>query len=267
MTTKSFPVRQPIHLVVRIGHGTVRVTAIDDLTEATVTLTASTGSSEMLERTTVELQGSRLAILSPRQGGIFDLRHTRSRDAVDVSVTVPSGTPVKVSSFTADVTLTGRCGTTDIAAGTSEITAEFVDGDLRLRTGSSQCHVERVSGSVQARSGSGSVRFGEVGGSLTSSVGNGRLDVGVARGAVRLRTGSGAATIGAIYDDVTIASGGGELRLGLPSGVAAHLDLTTGSGRVDSQLPIEDEAPASGRAITIRARTGSGNVQLFRAAA
>lgn len=267
MTTKTFAITKPISLVARIGHGSFRVTALDDLIEASVTLTARTGRSEILDRTTVELRGTTLQISSPRQGGVFDLFGGRTRDAIDVEVTLPSGTPLTISSHTADVTVTGRCGNADIASGASEVNAEYVDGDLRLRYGSGNCHIERVTGSVQTRSGSGTARFDEVGGTLTSACGSGQLDVGTARGAVRFRAGSGGATLGAIYDDVDLACGSGEISIGVPAGVSARLDLTTGSGRLDPQLAISQTSTAGSRAITIRARTGSGDVHLFRALA
>ncbi len=230
MTTTTFPVTEPIKVVARIGHGTFEVNAVDGLTQASVTLTAPEESSEMLSRTTVELRGSTLQIISPRQGGIFDVFNGRHRDAIDVRITVPSGTPIKVGSFTAELTVRGRSGSCDLAAATSVVRAEFIDGDLRLRAGSGSCDVERVSGSVHARTGSGEV------------------------------------SIGAIHGNVDVATGNGELRIGLPEGVTARLDLTTGFGEVDSQLPISSVGPGSGRAIKIRARTGRGDVHLFRAA-
>ena len=52
---------------------------------------------------------------------------------------MPWGTAVKVGAFMTDVTLTGRCGNADIAAGSADITADHVDGDLRLRYGSGNC--------------------------------------------------------------------------------------------------------------------------------
>ena len=195
-----------------------------------MTVTARTEHSEILDRTTVELRGSTLQISSPRQGGVFDLLGDRNRQAIDVEVLVPSGTPLTISSNTADVTLLGRCGDADVASGSSAVTAEHVDGDLRLRYGSGNCQVERVTGSVQARSGSGAARFGEVGGTLTSACGSGQLEVGAVHGAVRFRAGSGGAMLAAIYDDVDLASGSGGISIGIPAGVPARFDLTTGSG-------------------------------------
>jgi DUF4097 and DUF4098 domain-containing protein YvlB len=266
MTTKTFALTQPIGVAARVGHGSFRMIALDGVTEATVTLTAQNEPSEILERTTVELKNTTLEINSPRPSGIMDFFGGRNRDAIDVEVTVPSGTKLKVSSLTADVTVHGRSGSTDIASGTSEVKADFVDGNLRLRYGSANADVERVSGAVVIKSGSGTARLGQVDGDLTSACGSGRLEIGTAHGNVRFRAGSGGVTLGAIYGDVDLASGSGEVNIGVPAGVSARLDVTTGSGHVDPQLPVS-ETSSGGRAITIRARTGSGDVHLFPAAA
>jgi DUF4097 and DUF4098 domain-containing protein YvlB len=266
MTTKTFAITEPINLLGRIGHGSYRITTLDNLTEATVTLTTRSKGSDILDRTTVELRGRTLQINSPRQGGILDIFSNRNRDAIDVEVAVPSGTPLKLSSLSGEFTVTGRCGSADLASGATGVSADHIDGDLRLRYGSGDCDIERVTGAVQVKSGSGTVNLGSVGGALASTSGSGRLEVDSVHGAVRLRAGSGGAMLGAVYDDVDLATGSGELRIGVPAGVSAQLDVSTGSGRVDPQLPIS-ESSTGGRAITIRVRTGSGDVHLFSAAA
>jgi hypothetical protein len=274
METKTFPLDGPIQVVGRVGNGSFTVRAQDDCKEATVTVSPrnkpSTGAAQFRERTVVELRGSALVVVTPRQGGIFDLGllggRGRQRDAVDITVTVPSGSGVKISAFTAAVTVEGRCGSADVAAGSSTITLDHVDGDLRLRYGSGSARVARVSGSVEARSGSGDASFGEIGGSLSAGGGSGDLEVSTVRGSVRSRAGTGAASLGAVHGDVDLARGSGAIAIGLPAGRTARLDVITGSGRVDSELPIEDAPTAKGRPITVRARTGSGDVRLFRAA-
>jgi DUF4097 and DUF4098 domain-containing protein YvlB len=269
MTTKTFPLTGPINLLGRIGRGSFTVTAQDDITEATVTLTARTKGADIVERSVVELRGPTLVVTTPRQGGIFDLTMfggRGEREAIDVAVTVPSGTAMKISTFTADVTVTGRSGSADIASGSSTIELEHVDGDLRLRYGSGVARVGRVSGSVEARSGSGHAHFGEIAGSLTSACGSGDLEVAAVRGRVRTRAGSGGASLGAVYGDVDLASGSGGLTIGLPAGTRARLDVTTGSGRVDSELRVDDAPRGKGKAINVRARTGSGDVRLVRPA-
>jgi ferric-dicitrate binding protein FerR (iron transport regulator) len=96
--------------------------------------------------------------------------------------------------------------------------------------------------------------------------GSGNLEVDVAHGPVSLRAGSGQADIAIAEGDVDLVTGSGGLTVGLRSGQVARLDVTTGSGQLLSDLPVEDSAPASSRPITIRARTGSGDVRITRAA-
>jgi len=267
---KAFPLSGPINLHARLGHGSITVTAQDDITEANVTVTPRGASTaqDTLDRLTVEMDGPTLSISVPRQGGIFDMISSwrREQDALDVAVVVPAGTALKISTFTATVSVTGRCGGADIASGGSTITLDHVAGDLLLRYGNGTSDVTQVDGDVTIRSGSGSVHLGHVGGALEAGCGKGTLEVDTVRGSVRSRAGSGDAVLNAVYGNVDLASGSGSVSIGLPSGIAARLDATTGFGQVDTALPIEDRQSSHGPAIKVRARTGSGNIRIFRAA-
>lgn len=268
MTTKTFALSGPINLAARVGHGSLTVHCVDEPTESRVELRSHKGSGEFLERITVEMDGPTLTISAPRQGGVFDLLGDRWRTgaSVDIEVTVPSGTAMKISSFTADITVTGRCAGADVATGTGRVQLEHVDGDLRLRYGASSCTVGRVGGTAVVRSGSGDTRLGEIEGDLQCACGSGRLDAAAVHGSVKSRSGAGEARLGAVYGDVDVASGSGGISIGLPKGVTARVDVHTGSGGLRSDLPIEDEPADRKGAITLRARTGSGDVHVFRAA-
>jgi hypothetical protein len=266
MSTRTFPIHEPVSVLARLAHGTLRVDARDGLTEATVTVTAREPGSDIVERIAVEQRGPVIAIVAPRQGGLFDLfGGRRTADAVDVTVTVPTGTKLRLSTFTADITVAGRVGSSDISFGASSATLDEVDGSLRLRYGSGSASVQTVHGSVEMRSGAGDARFGTIHGALDAGRGSGRLVVGEVHGTVRTRAGSGGAVLSAVHSDVDLASGSGEIEIGLPAGCATRLDVVTGTGRVRSDLPIEDAPASRERSITIRARTGSGSVHLFRA--
>ncbi|HJQ42339.1 MAG TPA: hypothetical protein VJ831_04600 [Jatrophihabitantaceae bacterium] len=268
MNSSTFPITGAINLVGRVGHGSFRVEARDGIDEATVTVEPR-GDAAMAERATVELRGSTLLVSLPRQGGVFDLPifGNRARDAVDIVAVVPTGTPVKISTFTAEITTTGRLGAADLASGVATIDVEAIDGDLRLRFGSGKADVGFVRGAVQSRAGSGTVHFGEVGGALVSVCGSGDITVDTARGPVRTRAGSGDAALGSVFDDVNFVSGSGSVTIGLPAGRSAQLDVTTGSGRVESDLPVEAKSTSTQRPLRLRIRTGSGDIKLVRAAA
>lgn len=269
MTTFNFPLDTPLEqLVVRLGHGSVLVETQDHLTAAEVELTASKHAAELLAQTLVERRGDALVVVAPRQGGVFDLPFLGkwAGRGLDVRITVPTGIPTKISTYTAPIRIAGRVGAADLTFGSGEAAVREVDGDLRLRYGSGIAKAVDVHGSVQLRSGSGNAEFGTVGGALTCGCGSGNVDVRVAHGPVRIRTGSGTARLGEVHGDVDLTTGSGQLEIGVPAGVTARLDLHAGAGQIQSELPIDDHQVSEAKPITLRARTGSGNVRLFRAA-
>lgn len=263
----SVPLDGPINLMVRLGHGSLTVAACDDLTDATVHLAPRQSDSGAVERMTVEMQGATLVVSTPRPRGFAsdfrDGRHDK-RHALDVVIEVPTGTALKLSSGHAGITVTGRCGGADVT-GAGDVSLSDVDGDLRLRYGSGQSQVGAVSGSVRIQVGSGAAHLGEIGGSLECAFGSGSLTVVAVHGDLRSRAGSGSVQVQVAYGNIDMASGSGTFTIGLPAGVSARVDVLTGSGQLRSDLPVEN-APSRGREpVTIRARTGSGDVVLVRA--
>ncbi len=265
----TFPVTGPLTLVVRLGHGSVSVEARDDLTEAAVRLTPRDNDSDALDRIAVEMRGSTLAVVAPRQGGLTELFSGRRKDreAVDAVIEVPTGTRLKLTTAGDHITVAGRCGTADVTTGNATIDLDTIEGDLRLRYGNGESRVATVTGSLRLQAGRGDAHVGEVGGRLECGFGSGALVAAVVRGDLRARSGSGSAQVDAAYGDVDLATGSGSLTVGVPDGVSAHLDLLTGSGRVHSDLPVERAPRPGGRTVTLRARTGSGDVHLVRAPA
>ncbi len=266
-----FELSGPINLDCRIGFGNIIVHADENGTQASVTLTARAADSDVVERTTVEMRGPTLVVYGPRpRGGLFDVplfsRRLRDHDGMDVDVTVPAGTATRISSYGADIVVTGRSGSAEIASGSASVRLDDVDGDLRLRYGSGPATVRRVTGSAEVKYGSGKLNLAEIGGALDVTCGSGTLLVGVAHGAVRLRTGSGGATVEVAESDVDLTSGSGDFSIGLRPGQSASLEVVTGSGRLHSELPVDDVPPSGKDPATIRARTGSGDVHLRRVA-
>jgi hypothetical protein len=267
--TRTFDLTGPINLDCRVAFGSLTVHAVDNVAQAVATITTQTPESDIATRTVVEMRGRTLTVRTPKPHGImFDFPSwpggLREHDGVDVDITVPSGTAVKASTYGADITLLGRSGGADIAAGTTSIELDHVDGDLRMRYGRGPARVHRVTGSAAIKAGSGDITMREVG-QLAMGCGTGDIAVDVAHGRVHLRAGTGQVRVGLVEDDVDVVVGAGTLAVGLRRGQVARLDVTTGAGRLDSDLSVEETAPASGRAITIRARTGCGDVRLFRA--
>jgi len=270
MTSRSFTVSGPLNLNCKFGAGSVSINAVPDLGEATVELVARDPGSTVLNRTTVELHGRTLSIQGPKtRGGVFDLPvfgRGKDADALDITVSIPAGSTIKVATMTGDVSTVGRIGDADIGCGASAVCLDEIQGNLRLRFGSGAIRVGTVSGSATVRGGSSEVQIGD-GGSVDVAFGTGRLELGRAHGPVRMRTGAGSAQIGSAEADVDLTSGSGELAIGIPSGLRARLDIMTGSGQLRTEMPVEPKADEPGlkRHSTIRARTGSGDVTIRRA--
>ena len=267
MSTRSFELDNPINLDCRFGTGSLTVQLEPDLTRAEVTVTARHPGSDAAERTSVTLDGRTLKVegprLRPRPGALRP--RVGGKDAMDIVVRIPAGTAARVGAHSAEITFNGRSGSLDIA-GVGNVHVDEVDGDLRVRSGSGSFEGRQVTGEVVIRSGNGDVTLGEVGGRIVFATGHGSLDIGTAHGAVIVRTGSGSAGVRKALGDVNVVSGSGGITVGLPAGRPAKLDIVTGNGQMLSELPIERSQPKGGAPITIQARTGSGDVRLFRAA-
>lgn len=72
--------------------------------------------------------------------------------------------------------------------------------------------------------------------------------------------------------DWSIRSGDGDVRLRLPEGFAATLEITTGDGRIDSEQPITTEGSSKNRLVgklnnggyRLRIQTADGDVHLVK---
>lgn len=271
MTDFDFPLTGPITLSCQLGRGSLTINAEPGRSTAQVQATACRAGSDVLQRSRIELQGDTLVVRVPNQesrlglGAVFG--QANSKDEVDLVISLPAASPMQIRVGSADISLHGRSGNLDLGTGSSDITIDQVDGELNVRTGSGDLRLAEVTGAARIRSGSGEVRIGGAGGDLTASLGSGRFAVGTVRGAVALKSGSGSAELGSVERDVDLVSGSGSITVGLAAGVQARLDARTGSGQVHTEMPLAS-APSQDRpAIAVRARTGSGNITVHRAAA
>lgn len=277
MLDRTLPVAGRIELNCEFRNGSLNVQARDGLTEARVAIRPREADLPVEQLFRVELTGSRLDVVEqPEHGGSLlqavlggDLRNVRNRmfgrTEVEIVVELPTGSSVKVVAMSASVTTSGRIGPAHVSSGSSNVELDVVDGPLHLRGGSGNLTAHQVAGDANVRSGNGQVRIGEITGALSVAVGSGEVEVGTAHGGVRIRSGSGTTLIDVAERDVDIASSSGQVTIGLRAGQQARLDVATGSGRLHTEMPLQDSGP-TGEAITIRARTGSGDVIIRRAA-
>ena len=259
----------PPQIEVRNPAGLVSVTAVEGAEEIQVHVEALDDAAEQwLERVEIDVRAA-----EPDQGG----SPTRLRVAVPerrlfrapsfaVRITTPPGAAARIAVASADTELTGRFGALDLTGASGSLVAEH-GTDVHLRTAS------------------GVARIGTVAGRATLASASGDVSVGRAEGPVEIRTASGDATIETCSDTVTVHTASGDVRVGAATGGAVEaktasgdvtvgvvaglrvwLDLSSVTGRMDSQLSDDgpdDDGPA---ALSLTLRSMSGAMRVHRAA-
>lgn len=278
----TFDTPRPIKVTLELCVGDVRITA-GPRADTVVVIRPSDERKDADARaaagTEVEFADGKLLIKGQkRRRPLFG-----DHGSVDVSIELPEGSRLAGGLGMGGVRSTGGLGDCRLRTGMGDVHLEHT-ADLEVATGAGQVDVGHVSGRASVKSGSGTIRLGEiagaaevktsngdchvdaVGGELKVLSGNGSIRVGSARSGVAARTGHGDIRIDEIVrNSVSIATGMGSLEVGVRAGTAAKLDLGTGIGRVEHDL-TEAAGPApTEQTVTLRARTGMGDVLVRRA--
>ncbi|EON22567.1 MULTISPECIES: DUF4097 family beta strand repeat-containing protein [Nocardioides] len=268
---RTFETPQPIELYVESNAGLVTVTAADVArTEVTIT-------GKHADEFVVEQRGDQVQVVGPRQraGFLSGGNHT-----ADVRVVMPARSALTVRTGSADTTVHGPIDGLWVNTGSGDVTAELVDGTTEVTSGSGDIRIVELRGTARIKSGSGDVavtrcaelaistgsgdvRIETVGGRLAVKTGSGDVQVGEAADDLSLSTGSGDLTVDVAHKGRYVVKGAsGDVRIGVPAGTPVWTDITTISGRVQSDLtPVG--APAEGQDhLEIRATTASGDISL-----
>jgi DUF4097 and DUF4098 domain-containing protein YvlB len=211
----------------------------------------------------------------------------------DLEIAVPNGRAVLVALAVGEVRVENAEGRLYVDVASANVSTNATRGDFVLDTGSGDVTVAGHQGNLVCDTGSGDVSLEDVrGAELTFDTGSGdvtgkgiggqRILVDTGSGDVELTaltaedltadTGSGNVTLrfDASPFEVLVDVGSGDVRIQVPSGYGARVEVDTGSGDIATDLPIqvteisEDElvgtiGDGSGR---LRIDTGSGDVKL-----
>jgi DUF4097 and DUF4098 domain-containing protein YvlB len=245
-------------LDIRIRGGRIDVRATD---VPRIRVEVSAGDASAVRDTQVAFSDNRrkLIVRTPR---------SFRRGGIDVVVDTPRHSIVKAQAHRGAISASGSLSELVAATGSGAITVEEVEGAADVATGSGSVKLGRVSGKLRARLGSGELELASLEGE-GASIATGRGDVwlGVVRCDTDIRTGRGAIVVAEhAGGDLTLATGSGDLRVGVRPGVAAELDLVSGSGRARSELDVSDRPPADAPVASIRMRTGAGEAVVASAA-
>lgn len=270
----TFTSEQPARLYVELGAGSLELTAGDVRT--TTILLSGSGADD----TDVTQDGDEIRVIAPRQRTGFLGLGTQE---VHARIQLPTDSQVITRTGSADQQLSGRLRLVRAHAGSGRVRVEQVEetadletgsgamelttggADTRLKTGSGDIAVRTCRGPLAASTGSGDVTIEHAGADLAVKAGSGRVRIGTARSDVAVSTGSGDVEVDLLERGAVHAkTGSGRLRLGVAPDVPVWTDITTGSGRIHSDLVGAGEPEPGQDRLEIRARTGSGDVDLVQ---
>ena len=179
---------------------------------------------------------------------------------------VPDGLAYVIKTGSADISISADIGRSKIISGSGDITVGNAV-DLDCSTGSGNISVARVDGSgARLSSGSGDVSVSEVLCPLTTKSGSGDVVVQSLRGGdLQAKSGSGDIGIAATSGSADLRSASGSLTVGVADNLPAWLDLSSVSGDIRIGLVSTTQPEPGEPYITVRARTASGNIAIYRA--
>ncbi|MEU7909019.1 DUF4097 family beta strand repeat-containing protein [Actinoplanes sp. NPDC049118] len=279
----NFDTPEPISVTLELGVGDLRIAA-SDRTDTVVEVRPSDEADESdvaaAQQVRVDYANGVLRVTGPK-ARVFDFsRKTRS---VDVSIELPSGSPVSAEMQLGDFRCTGRLGGCRLKTSAGNAQLERT-GPLRLSSGAGHLTVDGVAGDAEISTGNGKVRVGEIDGTAVIKSSNGDLVIDRVAGDARLRTANGEISIdraGAGVDaktsngrirlgevvrgSVALGTAAGDLEIGIAEGTAAWLELNTGFGHLRNLLEHATSPDDANETVEVRGRTSYGDITIRRA--
>ncbi|MFJ5707341.1 DUF4097 family beta strand repeat-containing protein [Streptomyces sp. NPDC093105] len=278
----SFDTPAPISVTAYVYAGSLQFTAsdrADTIVEVRPRNAKKDLDARAAEQTEVTYLRGVLTLKTPKpnllgRGGI-----------VDVTVDLPTGSAVDVTSAAAALLGEGRLGETRVKIAAGDVRLDTT-GPLTLNAAHGSTSVDRIEGAADLTTSSGSLRVGTITGPavLKNSHGStivdtvtGELRVSGANGAIEImRAGSdvtGTSTNGGLRvaevsrGEVQLETSNGSIEVGVREGTAAWLDVSSNRGQVRNGLTASGAPEESEETVRIRARSNWGNIDIRRARA
>jgi len=271
MTEHRFETHRPVHLYVELGKGSLQVAAADT-TETVVEITGRDADDVHVAQS-----GDRIDVIAPKnRTGFFS-----GDSSLHVIVTLPRESELAAKTGSADVTVAGTVGTSQLKTGSGDVRMDDVTGPLLIETGSGDVAVDVANSELRMKSGSGDIKVGHAEGAVAVSTGSGDVQIGTSNGPAVVKTGSGDLRVVEAQNDVSLVTGSGDLivgtarkgrftlkgasgdvHIGIPAGVPVWTDISTISGSVRADLERVGEPTEGADHVELHAKTVSGDVVL-----
>lgn len=274
----SFECAGPVEADLRVPAGVLEI-GTGSADRIHVSLDAESGSAtadEVISSTEVSFDGRQLRVKVPEASStgftigsknvVVSIPHLGiafgKEVAVNCRVTIPAGSSVVTQTASADVSSLGVLDTFRGTTASGDISLDEVTGHTSITTASGDVEARRIGGEFRLKGASGDVRLTELSGDGGITVASGDIHVGEANSSLTLRTASGDITVDRLHQGKFSANtASGDIVVGVASGVAAKLDVTSVSGDMACNVPVEEGSHPEA-ILDIVCRTVSGDVEI-----
>ena len=186
-------------------------------------------------------------------------------------IVCPPGTDLEFSGGSTDLRADGALGEVSVRTASGDIRIESASRELQAKTASGDISVDTIAAQASLATVSGEIDVERVDAPVTARSVSGRVTIASISAALGVSTTSGNIDLKAISGgDVRAKSVSGDVRIGVARGTRTWVDASSVSGRLESELGLEDQEPSgdAGEAVVpLHVKTVSGDVSIVRAAA
>jgi hypothetical protein len=192
--------------------------------------------------------GSALAVAGYKEGRdreVVEVEDTSTPGHISLRVEYPHNCNCDASvRFEVRVPRSAGVNFEKIATASGNLKAEGFAGRVTLDTASGDVSVRGVSGEIRASSASGTVRVADAAGTVNASSASGDVEVEL----TRLEGGG----------DMRFSSASGDVNVRMPVGIDARVNMSTVSGSIETNFPIEVKNNRYGAGSRAEGQLGSG---------
>jgi hypothetical protein len=281
---KTMTVTAPVQLEINNGSGRVEVRSgepgqVRVHADFTVWVSffdeKSDHMSEIRNHPPVDQQGNLIRVES--RGDVFN--HVR----VDYTIYVPAETEVRANNGSGSIEVNDVQGPVNLQTGSGRVDAHRIHGDAATKTGSGSIELMDIGGRTTAETGSGGIELDHIDGDIHATTGSGSIRMDRTPSRIVTHTGSGTINIAGAGNDLRASSGSGGIHvegnpvpssfwdihassggitLTVPSDAGFRIHARSGSGSIESDLPVTMEEQTGRREIHGRIGNGSASVDL-----
>jgi DUF4097 and DUF4098 domain-containing protein YvlB len=238
------------------GSGTITVEPGPD--DQTVEGSINSSDADFLNAIQVRQDHEHLRIQIPNRMFTSSSAHLR--------LGVPPGLSYNITAGSADISISADIARSRVISGSGDISLSTAT-DLAATTGSGDIAIRDVLGeAARVKTGSGNIVLSQAHCPVSAKSASGDVMIKSLHYAeLRASSGSGDISVPSTTGSVDLRSASGSLTIGIADDLPAWLDLDSVSGGIRIALESSNQPEPGEPYVTVRARTASGEIAVYRA--